>query len=177
MIPAPDVEIPIPLHRRKADAAATTAPVAAPAHPPETSQAPSSTPTPGPIASAPAAKPAYGRWTVAPDPGGATGATALGGCTPETLAQLTGAAHEACAKRLSELARNAPRFPLIGDKAKAKDLQDMANYRDQLRAWRDNPDPTDMSPHPCPPQKEPTHKLYLDHCALMNGAVRFKYRF
>jgi hypothetical protein len=114
---------------------------------------------------------------VAPAPGGTAGATALGDCTPQTLARLTGAAQEACARRLSELARTAPRYPLIGDKAKAKDLQAMADYRDQLRAWRDDPDPTSMTPHPCPPQKEPVHKLYLDHCALMNGGIRFKYRF
>lgn len=132
-------------------------------------------PAPGP-AQTPAlqpAKPDYGRWTVAPSApaaqGGAPGLPGLAGCTPLTLASLTGAAREACARRLSEAARNAPPLPLIGDKRKAKELQAQEDYRSAVAAWRRS---RQMGPHPCPPQDEPAHKLYLDKCSLVNAARR-----
>ena len=54
-----------------------------------------------------------------------------------------------------------------------------------VKAWKTSPA---MTPHPCPPQDEPAHKLYLDKCSLVNAArsgplgspgvkIEFKYKF
>lgn len=163
------------IEKRTPAQAATPAPVA-------------SAPTPAPAAPTAApqpAKPDYGRWTVAPEAAPAPGRPAgLAGCSPLTLASLSGAAREACAKRLSELARNAPAFEPTPDKRKAKDIKAWEAYNEAVLAWKRS---GQMGPHPCPPQDTPVGKLYLDHCSLVNAArnvddraavkVEFKLRF
>lgn len=174
---------------RKRSEPARPAPSARPARQPSPPSTPSA-PAPQPAA-LPPQQPNYGRWTVAPAPSAQTQAplaTGLAGCTQETLATLTGAARDACARRLSEIARNAPALPLIGDKRKARDFAEQQAYADTVKAWRRS---SAMTPHPCPPDKEPAHKLYLDKCSLMNAArqdgdqlhqapalkLEFKYKF
>ncbi len=148
--------------------------------------------TAGPAAPAAPTPPGYGRWTVTPGSGPpqAVASTGLSGCTPQAPPALSGSAREACARRLSEIARNAPAFPLTADPRKAKDLQAEAAYGDAVRAWRSA---SAMGPHPCPPQEEKAHKLYFDKCSLVNAArhgedlqgrkqsmgvkLEFKYRF
>lgn len=107
-------------------------------------------------------QPNYGRWTVAPGAAPAQ-VPALAGCAPATLPTLTGAAHDACAKRLTEMAKNAPALPLTRGQRNAQEQA----YAEAVRAWKNSPD---MTPHPCPPQDEPAHKLYLDKCSLVNAA-------
>jgi hypothetical protein len=146
---------------RRAQVEASTPPTAlAPAPAPQAPAAPSAAPQPS--------KPDYGRWTVAPEaapaPGGVAG---LAGCTPLTLASLSGAAREACAKRLSELGREAPALEPTPDKRKAKDIKAWEAYHEAVLAWKRS---GQMGPHPCPPQDIPTGKLYLDHCSLVNAA-------
>jgi len=135
--------------------------------------------------------PNYGRWTVAP---GAASAQAqaqalaqvpgLLGCTPAALPTLTGAAREACAKRLVETARTAPILPPRGYQRNVE----AEAYAQAVKAWKTSPA---MTPHPCPPQDEPAHKLYFDKCSLVNAArsaggplggspgvkIEFKYKF
>ena len=115
-----------------------------------------------------ASQPNYGRWTVAPGtaPGAAPAQVpALAGCTPSTLPSLAGAAHDACARRLTELATSAPALPPAGGPRNARDQA----YAEAVRAWKASPD---MTSHPCPPQDEPAGKLYLDKCSLVNAARR-----
>jgi len=131
------------------DAAAATAPVTAPVQAP-----PQAAPSP----------PNYGRWAVAPGAAPAqVPALNLAGCTPASLPTLTGAAHDACAKRLTEMAKTAPALPPAGGQ---RDAEEQA-YAEAVRAWKKSPA---MTPHPCPPQDEPAHKLYLDKCSLVNAA-------
>jgi hypothetical protein len=153
-------------------------------------------PTPGPppparVAVTPAAPqslpspPNYGRWTVAPGAASAQApAPGLPGCTPATLPTLTGAARDACAKRLVETAKNAPVLPPTGYQPNVE----AQAYAQAVKAWKTSPA---MTSHPCPPQDEPAHKLYLDKCSLVNAArsadgrhgsspgvkIEFKYKF
>ncbi len=114
--------------------------------------------------------PDYGRWTAAPASAGAQGpALGLAGCTPATLPTLTGAARDACARRLAEIAKNARALPPAGA---PRNVQEQA-YADAVRAWKGSPD---MTPHPCPQQDEPAHKLFLDKCSLMNASRETKSR-
>lgn len=86
---------------------------------------------------------------------------------------MTGAAREACERRLSQSARAVPALPLIGDKRKREEFQAWAAYQDQLRAYKASPE---INAHPCPPQKIPKHGAYLDKCGLVNGALVIKVR-
>jgi hypothetical protein len=109
-------------------------------------------------------EPTYGRWTVAPDATPAqVPALNLAGCTPATLPTLAGAAHEACVRRLTEMAKTTPALPPVGGPRNAREQA----YADAVRAWKSS---SQMTPHPCPPQDEPAHKLYLDKCSLVNAA-------
>jgi hypothetical protein len=132
--------------------------------------------------------PNYDRWTVAPGAASAPAqaqapAPGLPGCTPATLPALTGAARDACAKRLVETARNAPVLPPAGYQ---RNVEAQA-YAQAVKAWKKS---SAMTPHPCPPQDEPAHKLYFDKCSLVNAArsvggplgspgvkIEFKYKF
>lgn len=88
---------------------------------------------------------------------------------------LTGAAREACERRLSQLGPRAPALPLIGDKRKAGELQAWEDYQNQMLAYKAA---SEMNPHPCPPQDSLTRgKGYLDKCALVNGALVIKIPF
>lgn len=136
---------------------------AAPGPPPPASAAtrpaaPQSSPSP----------PNYGRWTVAPGAGSAQAqapAPGLLGCTPAALPTLTGSARDACARRLVETARSAPALPPSGYQRNVE----AEAYAQAVKAWKTSPA---MTPHPCPPQDEPAHKLYFDKCSLVNAARR-----
>lgn len=156
-----------PVRRRKPKAA--PAPTSTPAP-----RRPLPVPAPTPVAAAPApptpVRPDYGRWTVAPGGAPAQGAVSgLAACTPLTLASLSGAAREACAKRLSEQAGSAPAFAPTPDKRKAKELEAWEAYNKAVADWKAS---RSMGPHPCPPQDTPAGKVFLDKCSLVNAARR-----
>jgi hypothetical protein len=144
----------------QAPSAAATAPVDATLRPPVAPSAPSAD---------------HGRWTVRPDTA-ATGEAlaAAGPCSFDTVHALSGGARTACEDRLMGLARAATPQRVLTDPARLAELQGWSAYQDRMHAWlRSN----SLEPRPCPPTHEPDHKLFVDHCALMQGALRFRYKF